>query len=65
MNYYSLLYKKKRVIMTSLHQTFGKFHNPRINRKKRHLFLDIIILRKLLKTTYFSILIFFDLFFNV
>jgi predicted transposase YbfD/YdcC len=30
--------------MTSLHQTFGKLHDPRINRKKRHLLLDIIIL---------------------
>ena len=30
--------------MTSLHQTFSKLHDPRINRKKRHLLLDIIIL---------------------
>jgi predicted transposase YbfD/YdcC len=30
--------------MTSLHQTFSKLHDPRINRKKQHLLLDIIIL---------------------
>jgi predicted transposase YbfD/YdcC len=30
--------------MTSLHQTFRKLHDPRINRKKKHLLLDIIIL---------------------
>lgn len=30
--------------MTSLHQTFGKLHDPRINRRKKHLLLDIIIL---------------------
>lgn len=30
--------------MTSLHQTFSKLHDPRINRKKKHLLLDIIIL---------------------
>ena len=30
--------------MTSLHQTFGKLHDPRLNRKKRHLLLDTIIL---------------------
>jgi len=30
--------------MTSLHQTFRQLHDPRINRKKKHLLLDIIIL---------------------
>jgi hypothetical protein len=30
--------------MTSLHQTFRQLHDPRLNRKKTHLLLDIIIL---------------------
>jgi predicted transposase YbfD/YdcC len=30
--------------MTSLHQTFRVLHDPRLNRKKKHLLLDIIIL---------------------
>jgi hypothetical protein len=30
--------------MTSLHQIFRKLHDPRINRRKRHKLLDIIIL---------------------
>ena len=30
--------------MTSLHQTFRQLHDPRINSKKKHLLLDIIIL---------------------
>ncbi|OAV66269.1 Transposase [Bacteroidales bacterium Barb4] len=30
--------------MTSLHQTFGKLHDPRMDRKKQHTSLDIIIL---------------------
>jgi len=30
--------------MTSLHQTFRQLYDPRINRKKKHLLLDIIIL---------------------
>jgi len=30
--------------MTSLHQTFSKLHDPRINRRKKHKLLDIIVL---------------------
>jgi len=30
--------------MTSLHQTFSRLHDPRINRQKKHLLLDILIL---------------------
>jgi predicted transposase YbfD/YdcC len=30
--------------MTSLHQTFKKLHDPRMNRRKQHKLLDIIIL---------------------
>ena len=30
--------------MTTLHQAFGRLDDPRINRKKQHLLLDIIIL---------------------
>jgi hypothetical protein len=29
---------------TSLHRTFGQLSDPRINRKKKHLLIDIIIL---------------------
>jgi hypothetical protein len=29
---------------TKLHQTFNKLHDPRINRRKQHQLLDIIIL---------------------
>lgn len=30
--------------MTSLHRTFGQLSDPRLNRKKQHLLIDIVIL---------------------
>jgi len=39
-----LLQKKEQIAMTTLHQAFQPLHDPRINRKKKHLLLDIIIL---------------------
>jgi len=39
-----VVFLQKQIIMTSLHQTFRQLRDPRIDRKKKHLLLDIIIL---------------------
>jgi hypothetical protein len=44
MSFFLVPLQKKSMTETSLHRMFGKLTDPRINRKKRHLFIDLVIL---------------------
>jgi len=41
---YEKLIKNKHMILRSLHQAFCRLRNPRVERRKKHILLDIIIL---------------------